>query len=73
MSFRRRPTRLVKLINTAFHPDSGVSEVMHRKNKVVKGMFDYKVINMCRHPCVCTDRYAGLSNRTFFQLGGLQI
>ena len=26
-------TRLVNLINTACHPDSGVSEVMHRKTK----------------------------------------
>ena len=24
---------------------------------------------MCRYPCVCTDRYAGLNNHTFFQWG----
>ena len=62
-------TRLVNPIQVAFHPDSGVSEVMHRKHREVKGLFDYKVIDICRYPCVCTDRYAGVSNHTFFQWG----
>ena len=61
-------TRLVNLIDTAFHLDSWVSDVMH-KHKQVKGKFDYKVINMGKYPCMCTDRYAGLSNHTFFQWG----
>ena len=54
----------------AFNPQrGGVSEVLHRKNKEVTGQFDYKVLNMCKYPCVCTDRYTGISNHTFFQWG----
>ena len=36
----------------SFDPTKGVSEVMRRKSKEVKGKYDDKVLNMCKHPCV---------------------
>ena len=31
--------------------------------------FQYKVLNACKHPCVCADRYAGIVAHTMFQWG----
>ena len=61
--------RLITLMNQSFDPIKGVSEVMHSKNREVKSNFDYKVLNKCKHPCVCGDKYAGLSNHTIWQWG----
>ena len=44
-------------------------EIMRRNSKEVKGTYDYKVLNMCKHPCVCADKYAGISNHTIWQWG----
>ena len=45
--------RLVTLLNELFDPTKGVCETMRRQNKYIKGKFDYNVLNMCKHPCVC--------------------
>ena len=42
---------------------------MRRTNKAIKGKYYYNVLNMCKHPCVCADMYAGLSNHTIWQWG----
>ena len=42
---------------------------MRRQDKEVKHKFDYKVVNMRKHPCTCEDRYSGLSNHTMWQWG----
>ena len=61
--------KLVTLMNESVDPTKGVSEVMRRHNTKVKGKYDYNVLNMCKHPCVCADMYAGLSNHTIWQWG----
>ena len=48
--------RLVTLMNESFDPTKGVNEAVRRQNtnvKVVKGKYNYKALNMCKHPCVC--------------------
>ena len=57
------------LMNESFDPTNGISETMGRSNKTIKGQNEYKVLIMCKHPCVCADMYAGLTNHTIFQWG----
>ena len=42
---------------------------LHRNNTYVTSNYDYNVLNMRRHPCVCADTYAGISNHTTWQRG----
>ena len=57
---------LVTLMSQSFDPTKGGCETMRRQNKDIKRKCDYKVLNMCKHPCVCADMYASLSNHTIW-------
>ena len=47
---------LAKKIALAFDPNvGGVSETLGRKGAMSKGPYQYKVLNMCKHPCTCAD------------------
>ena len=53
-----------------FDPNVGVSETLGaRKNAMSLKKFQYKVVNACRHPRVCSDRYGGITVQTMFQWG----
>ena len=60
---------LAKKIALAFDPNVGVSETLGRKGAMSKGPYQYKVLNMCKYPCGCADRYGGITNHTIFQWG----
>ena len=60
---------LAKKIALAFDPNVGVSETLGRKGAMSKGPYQYKVLNMCKHPCTCADKYGGIKDHTIFQWG----
>ena len=49
--------KLVTLMNESFVPTKGVCEATRRKKPNIPCKYDYKVLNMCKHPCACADMY----------------
>ena len=61
---------LARKMALAFDPNAGgVSETLYRKGATSKGKHFYKVLNMCKHPCTCADKYGGITNHTIYQWG----
>ncbi len=48
---------------------SMTNETLGRKDKEKWTRHAYKVINLCKYPCVCADMYGGMSNHTVWQWG----
>ena len=62
---------LVILMNETFDPHSGFLRLCTDNNKEVNQKFDYKVLNLCKHPRVCADTYAYISKHPIWQWGSL--
>jgi hypothetical protein len=53
-----------------FDPNRGIGQTLGRPNAESKTLHQYKTINACKHPCVCVDKYGGISQaHTIYQWG----